>query len=132
MATENRYRVQWYRQRENAGARNEEAAGAIDFSFLDSYCQTLYRLLRTFLRYRPFRLSTLDPRLPQEGGEFQILLARHLGDMGARSRSHSRPKRYQQPAKEAPKFGMDYSFLYRYSFFGILQRNVKLGPRHYH
>ena len=27
---------------------------------------------------------------------------------------------------------MDYSFLYRYSFFGILQRNVKLGLRHYH
>jgi hypothetical protein len=90
MAAESRLRVQWYRQREHAGACNEEAAGAIDFSFLDSYCQTLYRLLRTFLRYRPFRLSTLDPRPPQEGGRFQILLATHLEDMGARSRSRSR------------------------------------------
>ena len=46
------------------------------FWVLDSYCQTLCRLSHTFLRYRPFRLSTLDPRLPQEGGEFQIRLAR--------------------------------------------------------
>jgi hypothetical protein len=45
---------------------------------IDSYHQTLCRLSHTFLRYRPFRLSTLDPRLPQEGGEFQIRLARLL------------------------------------------------------
>jgi hypothetical protein len=42
---------------------------------LDSYRQTLCRLSHTFLRYRPFRLSTLDPRLPQEGRESQIRLA---------------------------------------------------------
>jgi hypothetical protein len=45
---------------------------------VDSYRRTLCRLSHTFLRYRPFRLSTLDPRLPQEGGEFQIRLARLL------------------------------------------------------
>ena len=45
---------------------------------VDSYHQTLCRLSHTFLRYRPFRLSTLDPRLPQEGGEFQIRFARLL------------------------------------------------------
>ena len=45
---------------------------------IDSYHQTLCRLSHTFLRYRPFRLSTLDPRLPQEGGEFQIRLASHF------------------------------------------------------
>ncbi len=33
MAMENRFRVQWYRQRENAGARNEEATGAISSPF---------------------------------------------------------------------------------------------------
>ena len=44
-------------------------------SRLESYCQTLCRLSHTFLRYSPFRLSTLDPRLPQEGGEIQIRLA---------------------------------------------------------
>jgi hypothetical protein len=90
MAAKSRLRVQRYRQREHVGACNEGVAGSIDFWFVCSYRQTLYRLLHTFLRYRPFRLSTLDPRLPQEGGEFQILLARHLGEMGARSRSHSR------------------------------------------
>ena len=45
-------------------------------SRLESYCQTPCRLSHTFLRYRPFRLSTLDPRLPQEGGELQVRLAR--------------------------------------------------------
>ena len=45
---------------------------------IDSYRQTLCRLSHTFLRTRPFRLSTLDPRLPQEGGEFKIRLARLL------------------------------------------------------
>ena len=41
-----------------------------DYRFSDSYRQTLCRLSHTFLR-----LSTLDPRLPQEGGKFQIRLA---------------------------------------------------------
>ena len=58
-----------------------------DYRFSDSYRRTLCRLPHTFLRYRPFRPSTLDPRLPQEGGEFQIRLAGpswgELGLLGA-------------------------------------------------
>src|SRR5208337_840282 len=36
---------------------------------LDSYRQTLCRLYHTFLRHRPFRLLTLDFRLPQGRGD---------------------------------------------------------------
>jgi len=47
-------------EREHVGASNEEAAGSIDFYFVDPYRQALCWLLHRFLRYRPFRLSTLD------------------------------------------------------------------------
>ena len=53
-------------------------------SALDSYRQTLCRLSHTFLRYRPFRLSTPDPRLPHVGGEFQIRLASILANLSER------------------------------------------------
>src|SRR5208282_6554789 len=36
---------------------------------LDSYRQTLCRLAHTFLRVRPFRLSTLSPQRPPEARE---------------------------------------------------------------
>jgi hypothetical protein len=59
-------------RRGGSGAqRGEESAFGCAYA-------ALCRFAHTFLRYRPFRLSTLDPRLPQEGGEFQIPLARTL------------------------------------------------------
>ena len=41
--------------------RFKNCAVVVDcYGGLDSYCQTLCSLSHTFLRYRPFRLSTLD------------------------------------------------------------------------
>ena len=65
----------WRHHTVRGRCENEAAVDSSRHQVLESYRQTLCRLSHTFFSYRPFRLSTLDPRLVQEGGEFQNRLA---------------------------------------------------------